>query len=88
MDYDLLLVRCFGTEDIATLSPEQLVQGVKHLRLQFGMERDSGRRFALWSLMYMLGDAPDLEASFKNPEDRDGARQFMEMADHEFGEPE
>ena len=88
MDFDQLLVRCFGTEDIASLLPEQLGQSVEHLHLQFGMERDSGRRFALWSLMYMLGDAPDLEPSFKSPEDRDAARQFMEMADREFGEPE
>jgi len=88
MDFDQLLVRFFGTEDIASLSPEQLGHGVERLRLQFGLERDGGRRFALWSLMYMLGDAPDVETSFKSREDREAARQFMDLADREIGEPE
>ena len=51
MDFDQLLVRFFGTDDIATLPPEQLVSGIERLRLQFGLERDSGRRFALWCLI-------------------------------------
>jgi hypothetical protein len=84
MDFDQLLVRFFGTDDIATLPPEQLVSGIERLRLQFGLERDSGRRFALWCLMYMLGAAPDLDVAFTDEDDKDAARDFMDMADREI----
>ena len=81
MDFDQLLVRFFGTADIDTLAPERLGEGVERLRLQFGLERDSGRRFALWCLMYMLGVAPDLDVAFREDADRDAARDFMDEAD-------
>lgn len=84
MDFDQLLVRFFGTADIATLSPDQLVGGIDRLRLQFGLEKDSGRRFGYWCLLYMLGAAPDLENSFKDEGDREAARDFMDMADQEI----
>lgn len=86
MDFDQLLVQFFGTEDIDALPPEQLSSGVDRLRLQFGLEKDAGRRFALWSLMFMLGIAPDLEVAFKDPADRDAARDFMEAAEREMQE--
>ena len=88
MDFDILLERFFGTDDIATLAPEQIVAGMERLRLQFGLERDSGRRFALWCLMYMLGAAPDLDVAFKDEADRDAARDFMDMADKEMSDEE
>ncbi|WP_294392058.1 hypothetical protein [uncultured Sphingomonas sp.] len=86
MDFDQLLVRFFGTDDFASMSEEQLVSGVERVRLQFGLERDSGRRFALWCLMYMLGVAPDLESAFEDEDDREAARDFMDMADAEIEE--
>jgi hypothetical protein len=81
MDLDHLLTRFFGTADLAALSPDAMRSGIEQLRLQFGLEKDRGRRFALWSLMYMLGVAPDLDVAFKSEEDRDAARDFMDMAD-------
>ncbi|MCI1757251.1 MAG: hypothetical protein LKM31_16620 [Sphingobium sp.] len=39
------------------------------------------RRFGLWTLMYMLGDAPDLDVAFKDEADREAARNFMDMVD-------
>ena len=86
MDFDQLLVRFFGTEEIAALAPERLVAGVERVRLQFGLEKDGGRRFALWCLLYMLGAAPDLDSAFKDEADRDAARDFMDMADREIEE--
>lgn len=83
MDFDQLLNRFFGTEDIDSLSSDQLVAGADRLRLQFGLEKDSGRRFALWCLMFMLGVAPDVDEAFDDPEDRDAARDFMEAAEAE-----
>jgi hypothetical protein len=81
MDLDHLLTRFFGTADLSALSPEAMRSGIEQLRLQVGRERDRGRRFALWSLMYMLGVAPDLDIAFKAEEDRNAARDFMDMAD-------
>jgi len=84
MDFDQLLVQFFGTADIAALAPEQLLASLDRLRLQFGLERDSGRRFALWCLLYMLGAAPDLTTAFEDEADREAARDFMDMADREI----
>lgn len=88
MDFDRLVIQFFGTADIDTLTPEQLVAGTERLRLQFGLERDAGRRFALWSLMYMLGMAPDVDEAFDDEEDREAAREFMDMADSEIDSEE
>ena len=86
MDFDQLLIRFFGSDDIAALPPEQLVAGLDRLRLQFGLEKDGGRRFALWCLLYMLGAAPDLDVAFDNEGDREAARDFMDTVDHEIDE--
>ena len=51
------------------------------MRVAFGLEKDRNRRFALWTLMHMLGVAPDLDIAFAAPEDRDAARNFMEMSE-------
>lgn len=84
MDFDQLLVRFFGTDEIAELAPEQVVAGLDRLLVQFGLERDGGRRFALWCLAYMLGAAPDLTVAFEDPADRDAARDFMDTVDREI----
>jgi hypothetical protein len=44
------------------------------------LEQDRGRRFALWALLHMLGAAPDLDVAFKDPADREAARNFMDLA--------
>jgi hypothetical protein len=88
MEFDQLIVRFFGTEDIDSLSAEQLLAGLDRLRLQFGLEKDSGRRFGLWCLLYMLGAAPDLDVAFEDEADREAARDFMDMADREIEEDE
>lgn len=84
MNFDQLLVRFFGTAGIADLAPAQLADGLDRLRVQFGLERDAGRRFALWCLAYMLGAAPDLDVAFKNEADRTAARDFMDTVDREI----
>jgi hypothetical protein len=88
MEFDQLIVRFFGTKDIDTLSAEQLLAGLDRLRLQFGLEKDSGRRLALWCLLYMIGAAPDLDVAFEDEGDRDAAREFMDMVDQEIDEDE
>lgn len=79
MDFDDQLRRYFATPDLAAISPDTLAAGVEHMRVDFGMEKDRGRRFALWTLMHMFGVAPDLDVAFKDEADRNAARDFMEM---------
>jgi hypothetical protein len=79
MDLDDLLERYFGTADLATVSPAMQEAGLDRLRVDLGLERDRDRRFALWSLLYVLGQAPDLDVAFKDEADREAARNFMDL---------
>ena len=79
MDFDDLLRRYFGTAEIAAITPAAREAGVDKLRVDFGLETERDRRFALWALLYMLGQAPDLDVAFKDEADRNAARDFMEM---------
>lgn len=74
-------MRYFGQAEIDALTSSALEAGLERVRVDFGLERDSGRRFGLWTLMYMLGDAPDLDVAFKDATERDAARNFMDMVD-------
>lgn len=79
MDYDDQLRRYFGTADLASVAPAALAAGIERMKVDFGLEKDRGRRFALWALMHMLGDAPDLDVAFGDPTDRDAARDFLDL---------
>jgi hypothetical protein len=81
MDLDDQLRRYFGTADFASIQPEALDAGLERMRVDLGLEQDRGRRFALWTLMHMLGAAPDLDVAFPDELDRDAARNFMDLAD-------
>jgi hypothetical protein len=71
----------FGTDDLTAIPPAALSAGTERLRVDFGLETDRGRRFAMWALLHMLGAAPDLDVAFKDPADRDAARTFMELVE-------
>ena len=79
MDFDDQLRRYFGSTDTAALSSEALAAGVERMQVDLGLERDRGRRFALWALLHMLGAAPDLDVVFKEEADREAARNFMDL---------
>lgn len=81
MDFQDALRRYFGTEDIDAIGSEPLLAGLERMKVDFGLESDSGQRFGLWTLMYMLGDAPELDVAFADPDDREAARDFMDMVD-------
>ncbi|MFC0204845.1 hypothetical protein [Novosphingobium soli] len=81
MDFDDQLRRYFGTDDLATIAPATLEAGIDRMRVDFGMERDKARRFALWTLMFMFGAAPDLDVAFADEDDRNAARDFMDLMD-------
>ena len=79
MDLDALLHHYFGTSDVGEASLAMQAAGLDRLRVDFGLETDRSRRFALWSLLYMLGQAPDLDVAFKEEADREAARNLMDL---------
>ena len=79
MDMKDLLQRYFGTPDLAKVDPVALPAGVDRMRVDFGLEQDRGRRFALWTLLYMLDAAPELDVAFEDPAEREAARNMMDM---------
>jgi hypothetical protein len=81
MDFDDQLRRYFGTADLAAIQPPALAAGLERMRVDLGLEKDRGRRFALWAVLHMFGEAPALDIAFPDAEDRDAARAFMELAD-------
>ena len=80
MDFNDQLRRYFGTADLACVTPAALEGGIEHMAVDFGLEKDRGRRFALWTVMHMLGAAPDLDIAFMDEADRNAARDFMDLA--------
>lgn len=90
MGLDDQLIRHFGSSDLASLSREALTSGMEKLSVEFGLERDRGRRFAMWCLLHMLGAAPDLDVAFPDPSDQNAARDFMDLLDQagQFAQPE
>ena len=79
MDFDDQLRRYFGTSDIAALTPAVLGAGIERMKVDLGLEPDRARRFALWALLHMLGEAPGLDVAFEDERDREAARNFMDM---------
>ncbi|HAG36811.1 MAG TPA: hypothetical protein DCL34_08380 [Erythrobacter sp.] len=79
MEMQDLLQRYFGTPDLATVDPAAMPAGIDRMLVDLGLERDRGRRFALWTLLYMLDAAPDLDVAFKDEADREAARNMMDM---------
>lgn len=69
----------FGTRDLAAIEPDATRAGVDRMRVDFGLENDRGRRFALWTLLHMFDAAPDLDVAFAHKEDREAARNLMDM---------
>ena len=79
MELDDLLQRYFGTSNLSEASPSVQEAGVDRLRVDLGLETDRAKRFALWSLLYMLGHAPDLDVAFNDDSDRQSARNLMDL---------
>lgn len=80
MDFDDQLRRYFGTADLNAIAPAALEAGIERMQVDLGLEQDSGRRFAIWTLLHMLGGAPDLDVAFANEAEREAARNLMDLA--------
>lgn len=74
-----LLQRYFASSELAAISSDALAAGIEHCRVDLGLEQDRGTRFALWALLHMFGSAPDLDVAFGSEEDREAARNLMDL---------
>ncbi|MCB1467034.1 MAG: hypothetical protein KDK08_07805 [Rhizobiaceae bacterium] len=79
MELDDLLFRYFGTRDLVDVNASSMEAGIDRMRVDFGLERDRGRRFALWCLLHMMGAAPELGVAFEDAADQEAARNFMDL---------
>ena len=81
MNFDDQFRRYFGASDLASVPAEALAAGIEHMKVDFGLTKDRGQRFALWAVLHLLGSAPDLDIAFESDADRDAARNFMDLLD-------
>jgi hypothetical protein len=81
MDLDELLQHYFGTADLAALDDARLDRARERIAIDFGTQRDPGRRFALWALLYAIGAAPDPAVAFKDPAERKAAEDYAWAAE-------
>lgn len=88
MQLDDLLHRYFGARSLDELEDGARVAGLEKMQVDLGLSRDRGQRFALWSVLYLLDAAPDLEVAFPDMGDRDAARNFMDLMARAEEEPE
>ena len=79
MNLDDQIRRYFGTSDLASVPPAALNAGIEHMKVDLGLTKDRGERFALWALLHTLGSAPDLDIAFENEADREAARNLMDL---------
>lgn len=81
MDLDALILHFFHTEDPAELTETDYERGLERLKIGFGVEREPGRKFALWTLMDALGVAPlPADAFAKEPLLKAAAEDYLKAA--------
>jgi hypothetical protein len=80
MDMETMLLRYFGTTEIGEVRANAIGAATERMLVDLGLETDPGKRFGLWSLMYMLDAAPDLDTVFEEEGEREAARNFMDLA--------
>ncbi len=80
MDLDALLQHYFETLDPDTIAPEKFEAGLEKLTIDFGVEQEPGRRFALWALMEVFGIAPSPADAFEDPALRRVAEDYLTAA--------
>ncbi len=81
MDLDALLDHYFDGADPDAIDPATLAAGKEKLAIDFGVEREPGRRFALWALMEALGFAPVPALAFpKDAALRRAAEEYLTVA--------
>jgi hypothetical protein len=85
MNFDDQIRRYFGTSNLASVPPEALNAGIEHMKVDLGLTKERGERFALWALLHTLGSAPGLDVVFESDAEREAARNFMDLLHGETG---
>ena len=85
MNFDDQIRRYFGISNLAEVPPEALNAGIEHMKVDLGLTKDRGERFALWALLHTLGSAPDLDVVFRTEAEREAARNFMDLVQSASG---
>ena len=81
MDLEALIHHFFGTDDPATLTETEFDRALEKLRIGFGVEREPGRRFALWTLLHAFDQAPlPIDAFAKEPKLKAAADEYLSAA--------
>lgn len=81
MDLDAMLAHYFGTADLDQIDDGAFEAGRDRALTQFGLERDSGRRFGLWVMLHAIGSAPEPAVAFKDPAERKAAEDYAWAAE-------
>ncbi|MDE2411230.1 MAG: hypothetical protein KGM18_05570 [Sphingomonadales bacterium] len=81
MELDALLRHFFGTDDPSTLDEAAFDRAIERLKIAFGIEREPGRKFALWTLLHAFDMAPlPAEAFAKEPHLKAAADEYLSAA--------
>lgn len=81
MELDGLLVHFFGSDDPSALSEAEFDRALEKLKIAFGVEREPGRKFALWTLLHAFDQAPlPAEAFAKEPKLKAAADEYLAAA--------
>ncbi len=81
MTFEDQLERCFGTRDPAAIAPQAVDAAIERMQVDLGLATVAGERFAIWCMLFMFGQAPDIDATFADRSERDLARDFIEMSE-------
>lgn len=91
MDLDALIAHFFGTDDPGSLTETEFSLAIERLKIGFGVEREPGRRFALWTLLHAFDEAPlPAEVFAKEPQLKAAAEDYLTTAFRleRFGDPD
>lgn len=81
MDLEVLIQHFFETDDPATLTESAFELGLERVKIGFGVEREPGRKFALWTLLHAFDAAPfPAEAFAKEPQLKAAAEEYLSAA--------
>lgn len=81
MDLDALIHHFFGTDDPSTLTAGEFDRAAEAMKIAFGVEREPGRKFALWALLHAFDMAPlPAEAFAKEPQLKAAADEYLSAA--------
>ena len=81
MTFEDQLERYFGTRDPSAIAPQAVEAAIERMQVDLGLASVPGERFAIWCMLFMFGQAPDIDETFAERSERDLARQFIEMSE-------